>query len=211
MDEIMSPVCRRHAGFVLRTAIVASAVFSGSCLSGPTQAQQQAPKPAVQKPAVGAAVAPSVPGAGEPTLLAIYGEWGAYKATPNGKKICFVLAKPASSSTVPPNRPRDAAWMFISSRPAEKVKDEVSVIFGYALKPNADANIDIAGASYVMTTQADGGWLRNPAEEPKLVETLRKGADVTVRGISAKGTISTDVYSLKGLAQALDKIAQECR
>ena len=101
--------------------------------------------------------------------------------------------------------------MFVSTRPAEKVKDEVSVIFGYGLKSNGDANIEVAGGSYAMYTQQDGGWVKNAAEEPKLVETMRKGQDLTVKGTSAKGTASTDVYSLKGLSLALDKVGQECR
>ena len=41
--------------------------------------------------------------------------------------------------------------------------------------------------------------------------TMRKGADLTVKGTSGRGTQSTDQYSLKGLAQALDKIEQECK
>jgi hypothetical protein len=215
MDEIMSPICRHYIGFALRMIIAGSVVFAGSALAQqqtPKPAAPAAQKPAAQKPAAAhAAAVATVPGGSEPNLLAMFGEWGAYTATPNGKKVCFALAKPVSSITAPPNRPRDPAWMFISSRPAEKVKDEVSVIFGYGLKPNADANIEIAGGSYAMNTQGDGGWVKNPAEEPRLVETMRKGADVTVKGTSAKGTVSTDVYSLKGLAQALDKIGQECR
>jgi len=172
-----------------------------------------APKPAAPRPAAAAAPAavPSVPGAPQPTLLGQYGDWGAYTATPAGKKVCFALAKPANSSTLPPNRPRDPTYIFISSRPAEKVKDEVSIIFGYGLKPNADANIEVAGASYVMYTQADGAWVKNAAEETRLVEAMRKGLDLTVKGTSAKGTASTDVYSLKGLPQALDRVGQECR
>jgi len=151
------------------------------------------------------------PGGAQPKLLGQYGDWGAYTANPSGKKVCFALAKPANTSTAPPNRPRDPAWMFVSSRPAEKVKDEVSVIFGYGLKPNSDANIEIAGGSYAMYTQADGAWVKNAAEEPKLIETMRKGQELTVKGTSAKGTLSTDVYSLKGLSLALDKLGQECR
>jgi len=141
----------------------------------------------------------------------MFGEWGAYTAAPNGKKVCFALAKPMSSSTVPPNRPRDPAWMFISSRPAEKVTNEVSVTLGFTAKPNTDATMELGGATYAMNTQGDGAWVKNPAEEPKLVDILRKGADVTIKARSAKGTASTDVYSLKGLSQALDKIARECR
>ena len=203
-------------------AIVAGGVIFG----GAASAQQQAPAakpapatppkpaapPAAPKPPTAAApAAPPAPGGVQPTLLGQYGEWGAYTASPGGKKICFALAKPANSSTSPPNRPRDPAWMFISTRPAEKVKDEVSVIFGYGLKPSSDANIEVAGGSYAMYTQADGAWVKNAAEEPKLVETMRKGQDLTVKGTSAKGTVSTDVYSLKGLSLALDKIGQECR
>lgn len=210
----MSLTPRHHMGFFRHSALAMRVIVAGGVFfAGPALAQQPASKPAAPKPVApkpGAlAAVPPVPG--EPTLLAQYDAWGAYTATPNGKKVCFALARPATASTVPPNRPRDPAWMFISSRPAEKVKDEVSVIFGYGLKPNADANIEVQGGSYAMTTQADGAWVKNPAEETKLVETMRKGRDLTVKGTSAKGTVSTDVYSLKGLSQALDKIGQECR
>jgi invasion protein IalB len=217
MDEIMSPIYRHHLGFschmgfVVRMIIAGSVGFAG-VLAVPARAQEATKPPpaksANQKPGMAQAAVPPAPG--EPTLLAMYGEWGAYTATPNGKRVCFALAKPVSSTTVPPNRPRDPAWMFVSSRPAEKVTNEVSVIFGYGLKPNSDATMEISGGSYAMNTQGDGAWVKNPAEEPKLVDILRKGADVTVKGTSARGTVSTDVYSLKGLAQALDKIGHEC-
>jgi hypothetical protein len=211
--------CGHRIALALRAAIAGSVVLA-SAASAQQQAPaakppEAAPKPAAPRPAApkpaAAAAAPSAPGGAQPTLLGQYDDWGAYTANPSGKKICFALAKPANSSTSPPNRPRDPAWMFISSRPAEKVKDEVSVIFGYGLKPNSDANIEVAGGSYAMLTQADGGWLKNAAEEPKLVETMRKGRELTVKGTSAKGTVSTDVYSLKGLSLALEKVGQECR
>ena len=101
--------------------------------------------------------------------------------------------------------------MFISSRPAEKVKDEVSVIIGYGLKPNADASIDVGGSSYPMFTQNDGAWIKNPADEARLVDALRKGTDAVVKGTSSRGTSSTDTYPLRGLAQALDRVGQECQ
>jgi len=145
------------------------------------------------------------------TLLGQYGDWGAYTASPGGKKVCFALAKPASSATNPPNRPRDPAWLFVSTRPSEKVKEEVSVIIGYPLKPNADASVEVGGAAFAMYTQNDGAWIKNAAEEARLVEALRKGADVTVKGESTRGTKTTDTFSLKGVSQALDRTAQECR
>lgn len=167
-------------------------------------AKKDAPKP----PAAAAAPAPA---GAEPTLLGQYGTWGAYSATPNGKRVCFALAKPSSSKTNPPNRPRDPAYAFVSTRPAERVINEVSVMIGYQLKPGSESSLDVGGASYAMYTQGDGLWIKNAAEEERMVDAMRKGADVTVKGISAKGTETTDTFSLKGLAQALDRIAQDCR
>jgi hypothetical protein len=167
-----------------------------------------AAKPEV-KPAPAAAA--SVAGGAEPTLVGQFGTWGAYTAAPNGKKVCFALAKPASSKTNPPNRPRDPAYAFVSTRPAEKVVNEVSIMIGYALKPGSESTLEVGGGTYAMYTQGDGLWIKNAAEEEKMVEAMRKSPDVVVKGMSAKGTETIDTFSMKGLAQALDKLGQDCR
>jgi Invasion associated locus B (IalB) protein len=164
-------------------------------------------KPAAAKPAAAAAVT----GGAEPTLIGQFGTWGAYTATPNGKKLCFALAKPSSSKTNPPNRPRDPAYAFISTRPAEKVTNEFSIMIGYAFRPGSESTLEVGGATYAMYTQGDGLWIKNAAEEERMIEAMRKAADVVVKGVSAKGTETTDTFSMKGLSQALDRLAQDCR
>ena len=152
------------------------------------------------------------PGGGaEPTLIGQFGTWGAYTASPNGKKVCFALAKPSSSKTNPPNRPRDPAYAFISTRPAEKVVNEVSIMIGYTVKPGSESTLQVGGGTYAMYTQGDGLWIKNAAEEERMVEAMRKSADLTVKAVSAKGTETIDSFSLKGLAQALDRLGQDCR
>lgn len=177
-------------------------------------AKPAAPAPAA-KPAAPATAkpAPAKPAAAseQPKLLGQYGEWGAYTASPGGKKICFALAKPGSSQTNPANRPREPAYLFISTRPAEKVKEEVSTIIGYTFKPNSETTAAIGPTTFSMYTQEDGAWVKNAADESKMVEAMRKGADLVVKGESNRGTKTTDTFSLKGLAQALDKVAQECK
>ena len=144
-------------------------------------------------------------------LLGQFGDWGAYKATPGGKKLCFALSKPTSGSTEPAGRKRDPSYAFVSTRPAEKVKNEVSVIVGYPQKPGHDATAGVGAANYVMYTLNDGAWVKNAAEEAQLVDAMRKGADLVVKSESALGTKTTDTYSLKGMAQALDKVTEECK
>ena len=209
----------REPDLVMRailTALAASALVCGA--ASLAQAQSATPKAAKgpAKPAAAAkpeaaATAATPAGGAEPTLIGQFGTWGAYTATPNGKKVCFALAKPSSSKTNPPNRPRDPAYAFVSTRPAEKVTNEVSIMIGYALKPGSESTLEVGGASYAMYTQGDGLWIKNAAEEERMVDAMRKAADVTVKGVSAKGTETTDTFSLKGLAQALDRLAQDCR
>lgn len=144
-------------------------------------------------------------------LLGQFGEWGAYRATPGGKKICFALSKPTSATSEPAGRSRDPSYAFVSTRPTEKVRNEVSVIVGYPQKPGHDATAAIGSATYSMYTQNDGAWVKNAAEEAQMVETMRKGSDLVVKSESSRGTKTTDTYSLKGIAQALDKVAEECK
>jgi len=194
------------------TTLVASVLVCGVVI--PALAQGASSKGAA-KPAAAAKPeakpAAAVAGVAEPTLIGQFGTWGAYTAAPNGKKVCFALAKPSSSKTNPPNRPRDPAYAFVSTRPAEKVTNEVSVMIGYTLKPGSESTLEVGGAAYSMYTQGDGLWIKNAAEEERMVDAMRKAADVTVKGTSAKGTETTDTFSLKGLSQALDKLAQDCK
>ena len=208
---------RVHRGlaFFLSLLIASASAVSAS-------AQQQAEPPATPKPAARpkppAPAAPAAPkppapvaGPAKPTLLGQYGEWGAYTATPSGRKVCFAIAKPSAAETKPPDRPRNQPYMFISTRPADKVTNEVSIVVGYPFKTSSEATAQVGGTTFQLYTQGDGSWIKNAAEEAHMVEAMRAGDSAVVKGTSAKGTESTDTYSLKGLTEALDRIAQECK
>jgi invasion protein IalB len=167
----------------------------------PSLALAQQPKPAANPTA-------------QATLLGQFGDWGAYSASPSGQKVCFALARPTSSVDNPPNR-RTAAnvvYLFISTRPAEKVSNEVSVLVtGYTFKPNSEATVTVGGATFAMYTQGDGAWVKNAAEEAKMIETVRKGSDIVIKAATSRGTQTTDTFSLKGISQAVDRASQECK
>ena len=158
-----------------------------------------------------AAPAAAVAGGAKPTLLGQYGEWGAYSAAPGGKKVCFAIARPTSSETNPQAKSRNPPYMFISSRPADKVSNEVSIVIGYPFKPNTEATAVVGSTSFALYTQQDGAWIENVSEEARLVDALRSGQSAVVKGVSVRGTQSTDTFSLKGFSQALDRTDQECK
>jgi len=171
----------------------------------PKPASKPAPAPVTAKPAA------PVAGGAQPRLLSQYGDWGAYTAAPAGKKICFAISKPTSSQTNPPNRPRNPSYMFIATRPADKVANEVSIIIGYPFKPDSEASAEVGSTAFALYTQQDGAWVKNAAEEAHMVDAMRTGDTAVVKGVSAKGTQSTDIYTLRGISQALDRTAQECK
>jgi len=211
----------RRGRFVV--SLVIAGVFAVPALAQQPPASDSAPAapgtpaPATKKPskhkhdAASTDPAAAVTGGAKPTLLGQYGDWGAYTASPGGKKICFAIAKPSTSDTIPANRPRNPAYMFISSRPADKVSDEMSIIIGYPFRPSSDATVAVGSSSFALYTQQDGAWIKNATEEAHLLETMRTAQSAVVKGVSAKGTRTSDIFSLKGFGQALDRADRDCK
>ena len=212
-------VIRRRWRLFLPLLAAAACVTPALAQQPPAPAAASTPKstakkPARHKPHAAAATEPAAAAVGgaKPTLLGQYGDWGAYTASPGGKKICFAIAKPATSETSPAGKTRNPPYMFIASRPGEKVSNEISIIIGYPFKPNSDATIAVGSSSFALYTQQDGAWIKNATEETQLIEAMRVGGNAVVKGTSAKGTRSTDIFSLKGLAQAVDRTTdQDCK
>ena len=201
---ILAAIPLAFAAFVLIPTIAAAQQPSPAAPAAPA-----APSPRPRAPS--GAVAPPAAGIPAPTLLAQFDAWGAYTASPGGRKICFAIAQPATSETNPPKRPRDPIYAFISTRPNEKVREEVSIIIGYAFRANSEATVEIGGSNFSLYTQRDGAWTKNAADERRLLSAMRQGASMVVKGVSGRGTQTTDTFSLPGLAQALERIGQECR
>ncbi len=146
---------------------------------------------------------------GAPKLVTQSGDWGVYKDESGGGKICYALSQPKTRA--PSGLSRDPAYFFISTRTAENVKGEVSVVMGFPLKEGVDATLTIGPTSFDLYTRGTGAWVRNAAEEARLVEAMRKGRDVVVKSTSLRGNVTTDTYSLSGISAAIDRAAQECR
>ena len=176
-------------------------------------------KPDPKKPAAGAAAAgAAAAGAGaaaaasspaKPGLLQSYGDWGAYAVKGEKARTCYALSAPKERQ--PGSLKRDPGFFFVSHRPAEGVRNEISFTVGFDVKPNAPAKAEIGSASFDLVAKGSNLWIKNAAEEAKALEAMRKGSRLLVKAQSMRGNSSTDVYSLSGLAQALERIQKECQ
>ena len=146
-------------------------------------------------------------GKGKPVQVGSYGEWGAFTA--QGKaKTCYALAKP--KERVPATLKRDQAYVFISNRPGESVRNEVSIIMGFPMKDNSDARGEIDGATFDLICKGTNAWVKDQSKEPQFIEAMKRGSKLVIKASSVKGGTSTDSYSLAGLSDALARVQKDC-
>jgi hypothetical protein len=146
---------------------------------------------------------------GSPSLVGQFGDWGVYVGGGQSGKVCFALSQPRER--LPAGLNRDPAYIFISTRPGDNVRNEFSALLGFPLKEDADPSAKIGNDSFALYARQAGAWIRNVAEEARLIDAMRKGADLEMRSTSSRGNVTTDRYSLSGISQALDRVTQECR
>jgi hypothetical protein len=140
-------------------------------------------------------------------LLEKFQDWSAYAAT-GTPKVCFAVAKPKESA--PKAVKRGPVFFYISRWPADNVVDEVSVKMGYPFSDGAKATVTIGSAKFELFTKDEGAFVEKPDMETKLIEAMKTGSTMKIQGKSARGTSTTDTYSLNGLSDALDRVAKEC-
>jgi hypothetical protein len=140
-------------------------------------------------------------------LLGRFDDWSAYTATSNGKTVCFAL----TTSSKPKSANRGLTYAMVSTRPTEKVVNEVSFITDYRVTSGSgSAGLEVGGNSYALYGQDNNFWVNNVSEETRLVDAMRHSPEIAMKGRTADGTQKNDVYSLKGFAQAVDRVALEC-
>lgn len=134
--------------------------------------------------------------------------WEAYSDGEKGRKICYLVGEPSKSE--PAGAKRSKVYASITHRPADKISNEVSFNAGYLFKEGSDAELVVDGRKFSLFTSKDGAWSRDAATDKAVVDALAKGKQATIKGVSARGTDTTDTYSLAGLGQALQQIDKAC-
>lgn len=141
-------------------------------------------------------------------LLGQFKDWQAGARNTGKGKVCFVISKPQSEE--PKGVNRDPVYFFVTHRPSESVRNEVSLMIGYPFKQDSKVTIQVGSDSFLLFTNRDNAWLADPNEEKRLINAMRAGSNMVIKGTSRRGTLTTDQYSLSGISAALNKINTEC-
>ena len=144
----------------------------------------------------------------QPKLLQKFNNWEAYVHEAGGTKLCFAISRPVKQD-VPQGRNRGEPYIFVSYRPKENVKSEVSITYGYPLETDSTRAV-VGSDEFPLLSKEESAWLRNATEEPRMVSAMRAGSNMQVYGTSTRGTKTVDTYSLSGITAALERAEKEC-
>jgi hypothetical protein len=160
----------------------------------------------------GAVLAGLVPGtvpAAEQTFIAAYRDWGLFEYEAGDRRLCFITSEPKERDGNYERRGPPA--VLVTRLPAEPELDEVSVQTGYAFEEGSDVEVVVDGEErFSLFTQGEYAWTRSPRDDDALIEEMKAGLEMTVRGTSTLGTYSLDTYSLLGFTAAYEALDRTC-
>jgi len=137
-----------------------------------------------------------------------FGEWEAFHQGKGRKKVCYVASIPKKSKGK--YKKRGDIQAFVAHHPNVKVLNEVSFNAGYTYRKGSEVKVVIGKKSFSLFTKDDTAWARDKKTDFALVHAMERGADLVVKGVSSRGTRTTDIYSLKGFTAAYKAMNKVC-
>ncbi len=154
---------------------------------------------------LGLAVVPSL--ATAQTLHKTTGHWRVFTMEQGGEKLCYIASVPTKKTGN--YKKRGEPFVIVTHRSA--TKDEVSASSGYPYKPSRDVTVNIDGKKTMLFTRGERAWTKDDSTDTRLVNAMKRGKTMMVRGTSKLNTFSSDTYSLKGFTSAHREMKTLCR
>lgn len=140
--------------------------------------------------------------------LGTFGDWTAMADGSSAKKLCYIGTTPKKSEGKYTSR--GDVHMLVTHRPADKVRGEISLTSGYPFREGKDVEVNIDGKTFKLFSRGENAWAYDAAVDRAIVAAMKAGKAMIVRGTSARGTLTTDTYSLSGFSAALAAIDKAC-
>ena len=147
---------------------------------------------------------------GEENLKSIgkFKDWESFVLSQEGSKICFAQSMPVVRA--PKKIKREPSRLFVSFRPNENIKNEISVTNGYEFKPKAPVAAKSGKKSYDLFSKGRFAWVVDNKDEAKLIVTMKKASRLMIIGNTNKGDQTTDHYSMMGFTKAYNTAKKSC-
>jgi hypothetical protein len=105
---------------------------------------------------------------------------------------------------------RGKVYALITHRPSSEQLNVFTIIAGYPYKEKSEVTVEIGDEKFSLFTEQETAWAPDADTDQRLVDAMKKGSDMIIRGISARDTETTDTYSLQGFTKAYNAIGEAC-
>ncbi len=147
--------------------------------------------------------------AADTNLLGTYDDWSAYSYDDGSERVCYMASSPSKSQGKYSRR--DDVFLIVTHRQKARTFDVVNVVAGYTYKTTSKPQITIDKNKAIQLVRHENtAWAKDAATDQKLVAEMKKGTTATLLGTSARGTKTTDTFSLKGFSKAYEAINKDC-
>ena len=137
-----------------------------------------------------------------------YKDWETFTVNENNNKICFAQSIPILRA--PKKFERNPSRLFISFRPTEDIKDEVSATSGYTFQKEKIVKAKTGNKTFDFFVQENFAWILDAEEEQKFIQAMKKASRVMIIGRTDKGKQTIDHYSLMGFSKAYNTAKKNC-
>ena len=135
-------------------------------------------------------------------------DWESFILSQEGNKVCFAQSIPVVRA--PKKLKREPSRLFVSFRPSENIKNEISVTNGYEFKPKAPVAAKSGKKTYDLFSKGKFAWVVDSNDEAKLITTMKKASRLMIIGNTNKGDETTDHYSMMGFTKAYNTAKKSC-
>ena len=145
--------------------------------------------------------------ANTPRSTGKYKNWQSFTAETDKGKICFAETLPTKRA--PAAVKRGKSKLFVTFRPSENIKDEISITSGHTYKAST-VTAKSGKRSYSFFSKENFAWILDDQEEKKFIQLMKKATNVIVKARTVKGAETTDHYSMMGFTKAYNAAKKNC-
>ena len=145
--------------------------------------------------------------ANTPRSTGKYKNWESFSLSSEKGKICFAQTIPTKRS--PKVIKREASRLFVTFRPGENIKDEVSVTSGHDYK-SSSVTAKSGKSSFSFFSQKNFAWLLDEKEEKNFIKLMKRATNLIIKANTKNGAETTDHYSMMGFTKAYNTAKKTC-
>jgi len=139
-------------------------------------------------------------------------DWSVFEES--DPRECFGVSAPKEQLNTRDGEPvevrRGETLLFVFYRPSQNVAGQVTFTGGYPFASGSTVSLEIDGTEFELFTEGEWAWPATPEDDVRIVESMKRGSQAVLTGVSGRGTQTQDTFSLLGFTASVEEAQRRC-